>query len=43
MLNCLPSLERWDRRFEAHSKYGSVCAFISICVFLRVGSGLATG
>jgi hypothetical protein len=39
-INRLRSLERWDRGFESHSRHG--CLY-SVCVFLRVGSGLATG
>jgi hypothetical protein len=26
-MNCLRSLERWDRGFESHSRYGFLCAF----------------
>jgi hypothetical protein len=37
-MNCLRSLERWDRGFESHSRHGCLCAFI-----LCVGRGLATG
>jgi hypothetical protein len=41
---CLRSLGRWDRGFESHSGHGclvSVCVY-SVCVFLCLGSGLAT-
>jgi hypothetical protein len=27
-MNCLRSLERWDRGFESHSRHGCLCAFI---------------
>jgi hypothetical protein len=37
-VNCLRSLERWDRGFQSHSRNGCLCAFV-----LCVGSGLATG
>jgi hypothetical protein len=42
---CLRSLGRWDRAFESHSGHGClvcVCVY-SVCVVLRLGSGLATG
>jgi hypothetical protein len=37
-MNCLSSLEIWDRGFESHSRHGCLCAYI-LCVV----SGLATG
>jgi hypothetical protein len=44
-MNCLRSLERWDRGFESRSRHG--CLFcvrlFCVCVVLCVGSGLATG
>jgi hypothetical protein len=43
-INCLRSLEPWDRGFESHSKYGYLCAFLfCVCVVMCVGSGVATG
>jgi hypothetical protein len=30
-MNCLLSLERWDRGFASHSKHGCLCAFICLC------------
>jgi hypothetical protein len=30
-MNCLRSLERWDRGFESHSRYGCLCAF-TLCL-----------
>jgi hypothetical protein len=42
-MNCLRSLERFDRGFEAHSRHG--CLFVHlfcVCVVLS-GSGLETG
>jgi hypothetical protein len=41
-INCLRSLEHWDRGIESHSRYVYVCLY-SVCVVLRVGSGLTTG
>jgi hypothetical protein len=44
-MNCVRSLEGWDRGFESHSRHGClyrVCLFC-VCVVLCVGSGLATG
>jgi hypothetical protein len=37
-MNCLRSLEGWDRGFESHSRHGYLFVFI---LFL-LGSGLAT-
>jgi hypothetical protein len=38
----LRSLERWDREFESHSRYGCLCVrLFCVCVVLCVGSGLA--
>jgi hypothetical protein len=43
-MNCLPSLGRWDRGFESHSRHGCLCLrLFCVCVVLCVGSGLATG
>jgi hypothetical protein len=43
-MNCLPSLESWDRGFEPHSRHGCLCVrLFCVCVVLCVGSGLATG
>jgi hypothetical protein len=42
-MNCLRSLERWDRGFESRSMHG--CLYVRLfwdCVVLCVGSGLAT-
>jgi hypothetical protein len=45
VMNCLPSLERWDRGFETHSRHGCLhCVHLfCVCVVLCVGRGLATG
>jgi hypothetical protein len=42
-MNCLFSLEQWDRGFESHSRHGCFCMRI-FCVYvvLCVGSDLAT-
>jgi hypothetical protein len=37
-MNCFRTLQRWDRGFEYHSRYGCLCLFC-VCI----GSGLATG
>jgi hypothetical protein len=43
-MNCLPPLERWDRGFESHLRYGCICVrLFCVCVVLCVGRGLATG
>jgi hypothetical protein len=43
-MNCLRSLERWERGFECHSKHGCLCVrLFYVCIVLCVGSGLATG
>jgi hypothetical protein len=43
-MNCLRSLERWDRGFEFHSRHGCLCVCLfCVCVVLCVGSGLGTG
>jgi hypothetical protein len=43
-MNCLRSLEHWDRGFESHSRHGCLCVrLFCVCVVLCVGSGLATG
>jgi hypothetical protein len=43
-MNCLSSLERWDRGFESHSSCGCPCMrLFCVYVVLCVGSGLATG
>jgi hypothetical protein len=43
-MNCLRSLESWDRGFESHSWHGCQCVRLScVSVVLRVGRGLATG
>jgi hypothetical protein len=43
-MNCLRSLERWDRGFEPKSRHGYMCGrLLCVCVFLCVGCGLATG
>jgi hypothetical protein len=42
-MNCLRSLERWDRGFESHSRHGCLCRRL-ICIYvLCVGCRLATG
>jgi hypothetical protein len=43
-MNCLYSLERWNRWFESHSRHGylRVCLFC-VCAVLCVGSGVVTG
>jgi hypothetical protein len=45
-MNCLRSLESWDRVFEPHSRLGclwDVCVLLfCVCVVMCVGSGLAT-
>jgi hypothetical protein len=43
-MNCLQSLERWDRGFEYYSRYGCLyCVrLFCVCVVLCLGSGLAT-
>jgi hypothetical protein len=41
-MNCLRSLEIWDRGFESHSRHGCVFILCS-CAILCAGSGLATG
>jgi hypothetical protein len=34
-MNCLRSLESWNREFESHSRHGYQCAFIlCLCCFL---------
>jgi hypothetical protein len=38
-MNCLRSLQRWDRGFESHSRHGCVLYAFILCV----GRGLATG
>jgi hypothetical protein len=40
-MNCLRSLERWDRGFESHSRHAYVRLFSS-CVVLYVGRGYGT-
>jgi hypothetical protein len=41
-MNCIRSLERWDRGFESHSRHGCLCVrLFCVCVVLCVGSGLA--
>jgi hypothetical protein len=43
-MNCLRSLEHFDREFESHSRHGCLrLRLFSVCVVLYVGSGLATG
>jgi hypothetical protein len=43
-MNCLRSLERWDRGFESHSRHGGLCVrLFCVYVVLWAGSGLATG
>jgi hypothetical protein len=44
-MNCLRSLERWDRGFESHSKhvYLYCVRLFCMCVVLCVGTGFATG
>jgi hypothetical protein len=43
-MNCLRSLERWDRWFESHSSHKCLCVrLLRLYVVLCVGSGLATG
>jgi hypothetical protein len=45
-MNSLRSLERWDRRFESHSRHAWLCLYVRlfcVCVVLCVGSGLVTG
>jgi hypothetical protein len=32
-MNCLRSLERWDRGFESHSRHGCLCMRL-FCVFV---------
>jgi hypothetical protein len=39
-MNCLRSLERWDRGFESHSRHGCLHLF-RVCVVLCVDSGPA--
>jgi hypothetical protein len=44
MMNCLRSLENWDRGFESHSRHGCLCVrLFCVCVILCEGSGLETG
>jgi hypothetical protein len=39
-MNCLRSLERWDRGFQSHSSHGCLCVrSFCVCVVLCVGSG----
>jgi hypothetical protein len=43
-MDCLRSLESWDRRFESHSSRGCLCLrLFCVCVVLCIGSGLAMG
>jgi hypothetical protein len=44
-MNCLRSLECWDRGFESHSRNGYLyCVYLfCVCVVLCVGRGLSTG
>jgi hypothetical protein len=44
-MNCLLSLERWDRGFESHSRheYLYCVRLICVCVVQCVGTGLAMG
>jgi hypothetical protein len=43
-MNCLRSLERWDRGFESHSRHWCLrVRLFYVCVVLCVCSGLATG
>jgi hypothetical protein len=43
-MNCLRSLERWDRGFESNLRHGCLCMrLLCVCVVLCVCSGLATG
>jgi hypothetical protein len=43
-MNCLCSLERWDRDFESYSRHGCLRVFILfVCAVLCAGSGLGTG
>jgi hypothetical protein len=37
-MNCVRSVEHWDRGFESNSRHGCLC----VCVVLYHGSGLAT-
>jgi hypothetical protein len=41
-MNCLRSLERWDRRFESHSRHGCLCSFILCANTGRRGGKPAT-
>jgi hypothetical protein len=41
-MKCVLPLEYWDRRFESHSGYGCLSAFV-LFVLSCVGSGLASG
>jgi hypothetical protein len=34
-MDCLRSLETWDRGFESHSRHGCLCAFIQ-CLYCSV-------
>jgi hypothetical protein len=42
-MNCLLSLELWDRGFESLSKHGCLCVLFFCVYVLCVGSGFATG
>jgi hypothetical protein len=42
-MNCVLSLERWDRGFESHQVMDAYVRLFCVCVVLFVGSGLATG
>jgi hypothetical protein len=44
-MDCLRSLEGWDRGFKSHSGHGCLHCVrtFCVCVVLCVGSGLATG
>jgi hypothetical protein len=41
-MNCLRSLELWDRGFKSHSRHGCVCAFILCLCGQRPWDGLIT-
>jgi hypothetical protein len=43
-MNCLRSLEHWDRGFESHSMHGCLyfLRLFCVCVFLCVGRGHST-
>jgi hypothetical protein len=43
-MNCLRSLERWDRGFESYSRHGCLYGHLfCVCIVLYVSSGHETG